>query len=356
MQKKLFIAIFYFVFSCAHKIEPYILSHNPLMQTYEKQDHLFCDSLKLEFDKVDNIKSKLYWRCRLSLSRYKIQNNTSGNIKYNADVNDLIAKISIKIADAPEAVLLRENKKIDNHHHRQCLAMGFEVDIIDQAKVDDYFSCRRSLIEEYQLLPPFKNSAYLKYKDHSYNIGFAIDIRIDEKIKLYNAAKEKYPTCIKYYPQKKNFKECSEAQDKSRQCFSEIETKKFKKEAEEKTLCQKKSYIQYPNSLLKEEDKQKKDIAKTISNGDYYNGRSLASLGIDSLDKFSANKEKKESNEESDKNINSKDGLYSKFELTNLRRKYISECSRETDDKINRYVGDLKNACESFAIYRVDLD
>lgn len=362
MQKKylkaILITIFCITFSCTHVKEPYILSHLPQIEILEKQDHQFCDGLKLNFDRTDAIKSSLYWRCRLSLAKYKLYTDTSipENARHNLEITDLIGKISIKLAETPESILMNENKRIDSRQHRQCLSMGFSFDVEDQIKVDDYFACRKALLENEQLVPPFGNFEYLKYPNRSYNIGFVIDLRIDERMKEYKVAQEKYPTCIKFNLISTDFKNCTKAQDNSRQCFTEIDKNKFKKELGEKIICQKLAYVELPDKLLKENDRGKKDIERMKSNSDYYNQNNFAALGIDDVTNFDADddrvialKEKEEKEKNAKKNINSRTNLYDKFELTKLRQKYIASCQKEAESRVMKYVEDLKNSCKKMA-------
>jgi hypothetical protein len=335
-----------------------VLSTFPHVEAFEKQDHQFCASLKLDFDKLDNAKSELYWRCRLSLTKYRlyVDDSTPDRAAHNEQVNDLISKISIKIAAAPEVILLRENKKMDDRDHRKCLAMGFQLYTEDQAKVDDYFACRRALIEDQKLVPAFGNTDYLKYSNESYNIGFAIDRRIDEEIKRYNEIKEKYPTCVKYNLYSVDFKSCTTAQDNALQCLDKISRQKFIKEGEEKLTCQKKSYIQFPDELLQEADQKQREIDKTRVASDYQNHQSFLAIGIDDLSKFDADaervKKEKEENKKSAKDINSKAGLYSRFELTKLRQNFVYSCQKDADVRIAKYVADLGEACAALQIFK----
>jgi hypothetical protein len=60
--------------------------------------------------------------------------------------------------------------------------MGYEVATEDQIKIDDYFGCRKALIEQENSVLPFGNKDYASYSNQSYNIGFVIDQKIDEEI------------------------------------------------------------------------------------------------------------------------------------------------------------------------------
>lgn len=366
MQKKIFnkllVVILCMSAACIQQPNPFTLSHIPNVQIFEAQDHTFCTSLKLDFDKTDNLRSSLYWRCRMSMAKYRLypSNSNPDYVRSNLEINDLITLISLKIADTPEGMLRRANKKMDNRQHKQCLVMGFEILTDDQAKVDEYFGCRRALIEDQQLVPPFGNKEYFKYPNSSYNVGFAIDRRVDEEIKRYKAAKEKYPTCIKFSLNRIDFKNCSEAQDKARQCVSEIEKKRFKREVEEKTYCQKQAYMKFPNEFLKEEDRQKADIERMNNRSDYYNKNSLASIGLDEKqfdsDKKRAVQDKEEITKKNNENINSKNGLYSRYELTRLRQKYAGGCQKEADNKVELYVEEMTQGCKDMEKFDVIIE
>lgn len=353
--------IFCIIAACAHRLDPYILSHLSHIQTLEKQDHAFCVDLKLDYDKTDNLKSALYWRCRLSMAKFRLYPNPHDEAmqRHNLEINDLLTKISLRLAQTPESVLMHQNKMMDERDHNQCLVMGFTLETQDQTKVDDYFACRKALLTERQLVPPYGNKQYLKYPNSSYNIGFVIDRRIDAEIARYNAAKEKYPTCVKYHLKGLDFKKCTASQDASRQCFSEIERKRFKKEGEEKIICQKEAYMRFPDEFLKDEDARKKEIARLKLNSDYYNKNSFAAIGVDDTqfdsDEERVVKEKAEA-KKSRKDINSKQGLYSKYELTRLRQKYIFTCQKEADTKVEDYVDGLNRTCEEMAKFRALAD
>ncbi len=338
--------------SCASVKKEYLLSHIKEIQNLEKQDHKFCTSLNLELNKTDNFKSRLYWRCRLSMAKYKIKTNPVSriDIKRNLDINELISKISFKIAETPEASLLKESKKMDNIHHLKCSRMGFIIDFTNAEKTDDYFACRKALVDEQQVFPPFGNAEYLKYPNNSYTIGLVIDIRIDKAIKEYQAAEKEHPACIKYYSNKQKFTECGNAQNEAKKCFLEIDKKRFQKELDKKIICQKRSFLQFPDSLLKE-DVSKKNDSKINSKVNSYDQNSFAALGLDEESFAGKKKVDKVKKEESSAKLNSKNNLYSKFELTKLRQEYISECQQEADDQIKQYNDSLVDSCKAMEVY-----
>lgn len=364
MSKRYFqiflIAIICAISGCGDIKEPYMVSNFQNIRKLEKQDHDFCISLNLDSGTI-KVKSALYWRCRLALAKHKIRvnNDTPEIIKYNFQITDLVTKISLNLAESKESVLSKNNDKMDKRHHQQCLDMGFESDSLNQAKTDDYFSCRKMLIDDQQLIPPYGNAEYSKYPNRSYSLGYAVDKKIEREMEEYAKAKEKYPACVSINLKTENFKRCTKAQDQSRQCFSEISKKKFKREAEEKIICQRKAYVEFPNSLLKEEDNVEKEIEKDKALADIHNKSNFMAIGLneDKVKKFKAEKkdakERKLAQEKLEKSINSKDKLYSGFELTKLRQKYIFACQKEADTDIAKYVDALKKSCDGAQYFEV---
>jgi hypothetical protein len=367
MQKKLLTkiltAILCISFSCTGNkkpaINPHILSSLPHIRALEEQDHNFCSDLKINFDKSIDLQSSLYWRCRISLAKHKIRTDSAPDShNFNLELSDLITKISLKLADTPESILINENNRMDDRDHQKCLKMGYQIFTEDQAKIDDYFACRRALILDYKLIPPFGNFEYLEYPNHSYNVGFVVDRYLEKSTERLNLAKENYPTCIKFHLDSINYKNCAMAQDLSRQCFSEINKKKFLKEMEEKILCQKMAYVKFPNEFLKEDERKKAELERRKNNSDFYNSNSFAAIGVDSKD-FATSKKPSEENaeekaekeivDEKNKEINSKAKLYEKFELTRLRQKYIFLCQKEADSKVVKYIYELEKSCADTA-------
>lgn len=362
---KIFFALFALVlFSCA-KVkykEPYIFSNFATVQEMERQDHKFCTSINLDSGKNhDDFTTQTYWQCRLSLAKNRLSTNSFSfqGQQNNFQINDLVSKISLHISEIGESNFTKENQKLDLLQHNQCLRLGYDNDTLDRSKIDDYFLCRKRLLEEYRFNAPFGNLDYLDYPNNSYNIEFVIEQRRKEEDKKFNDAKEKYPTCVKYNLRKENFKNCAAAQDKSRQCFSEIAKKKFKKELSEKTTCQQQSYVKFPDSFLKNDNLDKSKELKQIKlTADDYNSNSFVALGIDEGDlaEFKAKtKEEKEAEKQKEvaDNFNKKTNLYNKSELTNLRKEYIFECQKNAESRVEEYAKSLNKECDNMIKFEV---
>lgn len=349
--------VFCLVITCAPKvinISPFILSKSPHIQTLEHSDHNMCSELKLEYNHNDEEHSHIYWKCRQTLMKYRLIKGARDpqSKMHNQEIHGVLSKIVLKLADNPEVSLMRENRKLSNRQHRQCLALGYDVETTDQVKIDKYFLCRKILMEKHKVIPPYGNKEYEKYPNQSYNLSFIVNDMLDKEIVKYREAKKKYPTCVKYNLYSVDFENCSKAQDNARACFKKVPKQKFQKEADEKVICQKKAYLRFPTRFLKENLEMKKELERLKSNSDFYNQHNFASLGID-VSLFHAGNEDvdKEIEEEikkteaQDREINSKAGLYNKFELTKLRQKFIFNCLNEADHKIEKYVDILRFSC-----------
>jgi phosphopantetheinyl transferase (holo-ACP synthase) len=223
--------------------------------------------------------------------------------------------------------------------------MGYSIDSIDSAIIEDYFLCRKKLIDDQQFAVPYGNKEYQQLWTDSYTLQFALNKATDAEIERFELAKTQYPSCIKFNLKSSEFKKCSKNYDESRQCYLQIAQKKIKKEASIKSLCQKKSYIKFPDSFLQKNNDKKNDIQRTKTIADIYNQNNFASIGLDqeSLNKFDGNKITKKG--KSTNNFNSKDGLYSKLELALLRQKYAQSCQKDANKNVENYVTSLNADC-----------
>ena len=341
--------------------EIYMLSDYPEIQSLEAKDHKFCHSLDLDSGSSNkNFRGDLYWRCRLSMAKYKLKPHVSlpQDVLFNSRINELITKITLSLSGTGESVFAKENKKLDKRHHEQCVSLGFEFNLIDRQKTDDYLLCRKRLMDNEQLDPPYGNEEYLKYPNRAYDLPFIIDSRIDDENKKRLETQRDYPTCINFLNKEDEFKECTQAQDQSRQCLAEIDSKRFKKESEQKTQCQRQAYIRFPESLLKDHDRRQKDLETTKTNADVYNQNNFSALGIaddvglfESEENKARRKAETEAQRKLEKNINSKTDLYTRYDLTRLRQKYIIACQQNSNSDLVKYVEDLKKNCDEIAKY-----
>lgn len=362
MKQKLTVKLVYksllilFLFGCSSVKDPHLLSDIPEVRELEKEDHRLCTDLKLNFDGKDNFLSRTYWQCRLSFAKYRLRAGPSATpeqARRDVDFTDLVAKISLKVSSTPEAVIIRENKKMDEYDHKKCLAMGFVLDTEDLLKVEDYFSCRKVLLDESQLIPPYGNLDYLSYSNRSYGVGFVVDQRVTKAINYYNEMKEKYPTCISFGVNSLNFKRCVEARSKALQCYEQIPQKKFRREGDEKVTCQKRAYLRFGDDLIKKDEQKKHDIERASRNSDFYNNRSFASIGASESDFVPEGSEERDLKEKAAEKINSKAGLYEKFELTKLRQNFVVSCQQDAASRVEVYVLELKKSCGALEKFEI---
>ena len=205
------------------------------------------------------------------------------------------------------------------------------------------------MIEEYKLLPPYRNPQYIQYPNKNYNLNFAINTRIEKKIEEYNKQKEKYPTCVKYNIYNANFNLCTKAEDLSRKCHQNIKKSRYQKELKDKLNCQRRSYIHFSNDLIKIDEEKSSKANTTNRKSDYYNNNNFAAIGIDEKS-FKSEEEKLEEDllEENEEpiSINNDHELYSKFEITKLRENYIIKCHTAIDKEIKKFIEEEKFKCD----------
>lgn len=352
--------IFFLSLSCSELPTNFLLSPNKSIQILEQKDHQFCSELKIDYNQTKLVQSQLYWGCRLSITkRHFIKSNNPNYISHNRQINYLIEKINIKISNLPQGIIYHANKQIDEIHHNKCLKFGYEIATLDTAKIDDYFKCRSSLIDEYKLLPPYRNATYLDYPNKNYDLNFAINQQLEKNLKEFNKQKKLYPKCVKYNLYNPNFKLCQKAYDESRACHKKIPKKRYKKELNQKINCQRLSFIHFPDELIKFDDEEADLIYNKNNKYDYYNNNNFAALGLSASqfkakkldnkkeqpkndDKESKNNEEKKTNsllkKDPNQEINNSKELYTKFEITKLRQKYIEKCRHEVDKTIKEFI------------------
>jgi len=340
-------------FSCAKIRPPYIISDYPEIQPLEEYDHQYCVSLKLNFDKTNNLESKLYWHCRISFAKFRleIKPNFPWQMEFNKKISDLIAKISIKISRNQETIIQQELNKIDENDHKKCLKLGYNHESRDKSAIEDYYVCRKNIIELNYSEPPYNNSQYTPYQNKSYDINFIINKRIEESIKKGKEDLKNYPECANYRLVSLDFENCKKATELFRGCIKESNLKIVNRENNEKVVCQKQAYNRFSDEMIRNEDRSELRIRDRNINADRENKSNFTSLGINEED-FMAKAKRLEIKKQQLRKIREGEGnnnlnIYSKQEISRLRKDFIANCLKIIDERVNEYSNQLKQECET---------
>ncbi len=382
VKKTFFIFIIFTLFvACSSQF--FINSSNSEIQKIEREDHQFCVSLGLDFGE-DALKTEIYWRCKLALAKSKIKADalTPEEIRLNITIKKLITNITKDYNNSYEKWGDSRNSLFDNNDHQTCITQGHNIDSLEQVAVEDYFICRKRLLNDQQIIPPYHKTEYFKRPQDSYTIGFAINKKTDRDIANFEAVKAKYPKCAKLDFRGEDFKICKNDYDQQRQCFKKINNLKFKRELQEKTACQKKAYVRFPDSMLKKDDKKMEEIASANRRADLSNSSNFFSIGLNEeqivkfkgADTTTATKDAPEKEafpkKDVDKKIadtknvlekddeqkiaeniiedfDSKNHLYDKIDLTKLRQRFIFSCQKALDPSLIEHGIKLQKNCDS---------
>lgn len=356
IKKTIFLILFTLI-SCKLDRDYLDNSRNEKLQNIETKDHQYCISLGLDFGN-DPLKSEIYLRCRIILANHKLISEaiTPEAIRHNQDIRNFIASLIEKFNEAYEKVNDFRNDFINNNEHKICEGMGFDINSLDQNNVEKYMTCRRRLIREWNMKPPFKKTEYLNRPADTYNTPLVINKHIDAETEALAKAKEKYPICAMNLNIKSDeFKKCMQDFDNQIICYSNAKKSRFTKEMEERAMCQRKLYIRFPDSMIKKTDREKEqeEITNIKILADFYNNNNFYSIGIDKdlLEKFKAEDKKKPDTktkeETTKKDFNTKDQLYTKVEITSLRQRFIKGCNDDANPKIEYYFSQLNQGCRA---------
>lgn len=360
LKTKSFMIALLIVFSCAKKTRPpYLISENSNINKYEDFDHQACLDLKLNFDNNSNIDSKLYWHCRLSFSKFHLQNNPilPKQIEFNTQISDLIAKISLKISTNKESFILQQINKMDELDHKKCLKMGYNPDQKNQIKLEEYYQCRKNLIEIYYSELPFNNPQYQPYQDKTYDIAFVIDKKIKESIQDSKTKIANNPQCSNFHVDSEDFGKCIQSFKEHQQCLINAGIKAKERDNANKIKCQKQAYIRFNDEMIKSKEREELEIQERNLKSDRDNRNNFESIGINERDfigksKLDIQKEEQEAEQYkstskfSEKN-NTNNDLYTKQEISKLRKKFIVNCVAMNEDEITQYQNDLNRDCQS---------
>lgn len=283
----LILILFLTVFACTKKIRPlYLISENSNINKYEDFDHQACLDLKLNFDNNSNINSKLYWHCRLSFSKFHLQNNPilPRQIEFNSQISDLIAKISLKISTNQESFILQQINKIDDLDNKKCLKMGYLPDHKNQIKLEQYYQCRKNLIELYYSELPFNNPQYQQYQDKTYDIAFVIDKKIKQSIDDKNSKITNNPKCSNFHVDSDDFLKCIQSIKDYEKCQIDASIKIKELDSDNKIKCQKQAYIRFNDEMIKSKERDELEIMVRNLKSDRDNRNNFESIGINEND------------------------------------------------------------------------
>jgi len=335
--------------SCLHQ-----KSTETKLQKIEREDHQFCIALGLDFqDETDGLKAEIYWRCRIILASHKMQNDiTKENIEHNVLIKKLTKTLQESFVKTYEEWGDGRNSQFSNNDHEACVTLGYDINTLDQSQIEDYLGCRRKLIIELQLIPPYRKIDYFRRPSDTYSTRFVQNKRLDNEIELSRKAKEAYPVCgEKFHFRSEYYKNCAYDFDQQKQCFTTIKEAKVARQLKEKSSCQKKSYLNFPDSLLKIDNTTQLEIERFNMFANFSNNHTLASLGLsqDDVNKFQAKEispaEKKKIDQRN--NFNTKNELYTKIELAKLRQRFIGYCDNDANLRIADYILSLESNCRA---------
>jgi hypothetical protein len=255
---------------------------------------------------------------------------------------------------------------MDEKDHRQCIKMGYYPDAKDQAKIEEYYLCRKNLIELNYSELSFGNQKYAEYQNKSYNIAFVIDKRIKESIKQNQEKLEKYPQCSNFKTYSDEFAKCIKSLDLFQVCIEESRAKILEKEGSQKIICQKQAYIRFNDDMIKDDERVDLEIINRNKNSDKQNQQNFESIGINEKDFIGQPKEKKKKKEvkseeeqlderikewdvqsrNKDRTQNNNLNIYSKQEISKLRRDFISSCIKIIDNDLLVYKKEVLEKCD----------
>jgi hypothetical protein len=347
---QLLLSSFLLLFACMNK-SAFIVGNNRYLAKIEEQDHKSCLDLKVRFNSNTNLENQQYWQCRLSFAKYRLLNNPSDQKqqKHNEKIVYLINKISDKLADKQPSLLEREVEKLDEKHHQQCQNMGYESETEDKNKIDIYLQCRSSLIDNYLSEPPYDNYDYLPYQYKNYDISYVIN----KRIKIASQKKEKivqdYPKCTSYALYSQELKKCIENQQKARFCYQQNLRNSILKERDAKLICQQQANIRFDDNLLIQEKIIDRIKERNYKSDLTYNFN-FESMGLNELDFISKQEKKKieleqEKEQEEENNFNSTTALYNRYELSQIRKKYVLSCYKFVDNNLLQDKNNLDKKC-----------
>jgi hypothetical protein len=318
---------------------------------FKAEDDAFCTSLGLN-PSGNPIVSEVYWRCRIALAKRRL---TFGRVipefmRQNSVLQIYISELRAHFEQSFENLNDYRNSFISQRDHELCQRQGLnDDDDFNFEKVEKYIKCRKELIKVAQVTPPYDKTQYFdRPTQDSYNIGFVINQRQDRKIAEIEDIKKQYPNCFHLGIKSDEFPKCKEDYNRKNLCYKAIAERISEKNMKERISCQKKLYVRFSDSMAKKDDIDDKILVAQI-----YEQNDLRSLGLSEKDIASfypEEKKPKKIDETASKNFNTENELYTKGELTMLKKKYIVACNQEIPPLLNDLKKRMEMQCEQITL------
>ena len=160
---------------------------------------------------------------------------------------------------------------------------------------------------------------------------------------------EANPQCSNFKPRTPEFAKCLDDFKKYNQCLIDNNLEVRKQESNQKIICQKQAYIRFSDEMIIESERVDNAISIRNQNSDRDNRYSFGSMGIDE-DDFLAKNLKEEKKKEIIKKLsdiqNHKNNIYSKQEISRLRRSFISNCVKIINKDLDEMRLNLNKNCD----------
>lgn len=334
--------------------------YQKLVRKFNNETNKYCSSIGLSVDEKNPIRSEMFYRCKTELiQQTRIQNpKKPEDIIFNKNVEKYIDHEKIKYTNSVETLNDYKNSLISNNHHKICTKRGFNARSLRQEEIEHYMTCRKSLTLTFNTTPPYGNIKNLSYNQNSYNTGFIINKEQDIAIKAKAEFAKKYPLCSRYRVNSDVANQCQRDYDLKRSCINNMKRQSFMKRKKYHESCQQKLYAKLPDSLLIDDELDDTDKKKNFNTDLYLNSSFYEFLSDkEKMSSFMAkanyNEDEEEllSNEDQKESLqqeginNSFNKMYTKAELTSLRRIFIKECNVSIEPKINNFVKSESRNC-----------
>ncbi len=337
------------------------------IEKFNSVTNKYCSSLGLDYSDNNPIRVEMFFRCKIELAkRAEISNPTKPReIIFNGDLKNYIKMQDHEYMDAIEKLNYHRNSILNNIHHKECQKRGYKIDTLRQEEIEDYLSCRESILMSFDATPAYQTTQDLNYNQSSYNVAYIVNEKQDKEIAKHKEFSKDYPHCSPYKVNSEKAIQCKNDYDNQESCLQQVRTESFARKRRFHEICQQKLYIKLPDSLLIEKDKKKTKAQERNFNTDLYLNSSYYQLLSDQkfVESFMAKDDEKDQKDKKDKKTqkeeeqekakeinNSFKKLYTKNELVSLRKKFILSCTSKIKPKVANFVDAGNKICYSLTL------